>query len=109
MAAAAFGQNAVIASEGLLKFLLRQDALPLAPLVGVEQEGAQFLGPGLLMLFVEEFQFPQMVLIAQGVQSILVSEVRLEMIVDDPVFTPGQNVELIHGFGPTFGMDAIKG
>ena len=62
-----------------------------------------------MLFFPEEFQFPQMMLVAERVQAILISEVSLEMVVDNPVFAAGYDVQIIHGFRAAFGMDAIKG
>ena len=61
------------------------------------------------MLFVEEFQFPQVMFIAESVETLVVGKVRLEMIVDDPVFTARNDVEVIHRFDASFGVDAIEG
>lgn len=94
---------------GFFKCFLIQNPFELAALVGIEQETAEFIGPGLLMFFPEEFQFSQMMLVAERVQAIVISKVSLEMIVDDPVFAVGYDVQIIHGFGAPFGMDAIKG
>jgi hypothetical protein len=47
MAAAAFGQNGVIASVEFFKGFLIQNPFELAALVGLDQETAQFIGPGL--------------------------------------------------------------
>jgi len=109
MAAAALGENGVIASEDFLKGFLIRSPCELAALEALEQETAEFIGPGVLMFFPEEFQFTQVMLVAQRVQAVLISKVSLEMIVDDPVFAVRDDGQIIHGLGAPFGMDAIKG
>ena len=62
-----------------------------------------------MMLFVEKLQLAQMMFIAESVKTIVVSEVRLEVVVDNPILAARQNVEIVHGFNTSFGMNAIKG
>jgi len=50
MAAAALVQNGSILRPGFFKLPLTQNPLALAALIGVEQESAQFFGPGFLVL-----------------------------------------------------------
>ena len=92
MAAAAFLQNGAILGQELIKCPLVQGALGLASQQAVEQEAAQFLCPGFMVLFREELEFAQVVLIAERVQGILVGKVGRPVIVDQPVVAAGQNV-----------------
>jgi hypothetical protein len=109
MVEAAFGEDGVVARVDFFKSFLIRSPFELAALETLEQETAKFIGPGLLMFFPEEFQFAQVMFVAQRVQAVLITKVSLEMIVDDPVFAMGDDVQIIHGFGAPFGMDAIKG
>jgi hypothetical protein len=108
MTTPALGQNGMIASQGLLKLVFREHAVLMHPLLGVQQKPTEFIGPSFLMLLEEEFEFPQVMLIAQGMQTILVSEVGLEVVVEDPAATPRQNIKLVHGFGAAFAMHAVE-
>ena len=75
MAATALSENGLILSPDLFELPLVQYPVPFPSLQTVEQEGAQFLRPDLLVFFVEEFEFAQVVLVAQGVQAVVVGEV----------------------------------
>src|SRR5436305_109009 len=99
----------MIPRQNFFETLLTQHACALATLIAVQQETAEFFGPGFLMLFVEKLQLAQMMFIAEGVKTIAIGEVRLEVIVDNPVFAARQNVEIVHGFDTSFGMNAIEG
>jgi hypothetical protein len=55
----AFSWNGVIGRQQLSKLALPEHASGLAPSLEVQQETAQFLGPELLLLLVEQFELPQ--------------------------------------------------
>jgi len=48
-------------------------------------------------------------LVAQGVQAVLVGEIGFPMVVDEPVLAPRQNAEVVHGLGAPLGMHAVEG
>jgi hypothetical protein len=105
----ALSQNSPIPSAELLELFVVQHAVTLAPSQTVEQKVAHFPGPGFVLLLGNEFEFAQMVLVAQGVRAIGVGEISFEMVVDDEVGAAGQNIKIVHGLLAPLGMNPIEG
>lgn len=61
------------------------------------------------MLLVDEFQFPQVVCVAQGMGAIGVAEIRFPMIVHRPPGKPRKNPGGLHGGRAAPGMNRIVG
>lgn len=102
-------QNGAIPGVNLLELPRVEDSTVFAPRQAAEQEGAHFLGPGFVVFLVEEFEFAQVVLVAQGVETLVVGEVGFPMVVDEPVGAARQDAEVVHGLGAALGRDAVKG
>ena len=74
----------------------------------VEQEAAQFGGPGFVLFLRQEFQFAQQVLVAERVQRVIFV-IGLPMVVDQPVAAVGKHAQGVHGFAAAFAMHAVEG
>jgi len=109
MTAPSLFENGAVLPASPFELSLVEDALALAPLQAIEQEAAHFLCPAFLMFFGQEFQFAQVMLVAQGVQAVRVGEIGFPMVVDEPVLAPRQDAEVIHGLGAPLGMHAVEG
>jgi hypothetical protein len=75
----------------------------------LQQQGFHPFGPGLVILFQDEDQIPQVMGITQSIVHSIVLEVRPVAVVHGGPFEHRKDANFIQGFAPSMAMDHIVG
>ena len=101
--------HVAVALPGLLELaLLELPALLPPPMEGQEQS-THLPCPHLAVLFPQELEFPQQMLVAQGVLALLIGKIGFPVIMHDPLAASAHDAQSVHRLDAALGMDAITG